>query len=119
MREAIAEGFELLKSSEFNYDLKDVTRVYAEGSVIRSFLVELLLKAFEEFRDLEEVKGYVEDSGEGRWFVEEAVKLGVSTPVIAQALFEPFESRQEELFRNKILAVLRYEFGRHPFKRKD
>ena len=117
--EAIGEGFELLKSSEFNYDLKEVARVYAEGSVIRSFLVELLLKAFEEFGELKEVEGYVEDSGEGRWFVEEAVRRGISTPVIAQALFERFESRQKELFRNKILAVLRYEFGRHPFRRKD
>ncbi len=116
--EAIAEGFELLKNSEFSYDLKEIARVYTEGSVIRSFLVELLLKAFEEFGELEEVEGYVKDSGEGRWFVEEAVKRGVSTPVIAQALFERFESRQRDLFRNKILAVLRYEFGKHSFKRR-
>ena len=117
--EAIAEGFELLKNSEFHYDLKEVARIYSEGSVIRSFLVELLLQAFEEFGELEEIEGYVEDSGEGRWFVEEAVNRGISVPVIAQSLFERFESRKKELFRNKILAVLRYEFGRHPFKRKD
>ncbi len=116
--EAIAEGFELLVSSEFNYDLKEVARVYSEGSVVRSFLMELLLKAFKEFGKLESIEGYVEDSGEGRWFVEEVVRRGVSAPVITQSLFERFESRSKELFRNKILAVLRYEFGKHPFKRK-
>ena len=117
--EAIGEGFELLKNSEFNYDLEEVARVYLEGSVIRSFLIELLLRAFREFGILEEIEGYVADSGEGRWFVEEAVKKGISTPVIAQSLFERFESREGELFRNKILAVLRYEFGGHTFRRKS
>ena len=116
--EAIAEGFELLKNSEFNYDLKEVARVYSEGSIIRSFLIELLVRAFEEFGELEEIEGFVEESGEGRWFVEEAIRRGVSVPVIAQSLFERFESKSKELFRNKVLAVLRYEFGRHPFKRK-
>ncbi|GAB6065314.1 decarboxylating 6-phosphogluconate dehydrogenase [Aquifex pyrophilus] len=117
--EAIGEGFELLKESPYDYDLKEVARVYKEGSIIRSFLMELLEKAFQEFGNLEEVEGYVEDSGEGRWCVKEAVDRGVSLNVIANSLFGRFDSRKKDIFRNKVLAVLRYEFGRHPFRKKD
>lgn len=116
--QAIGEGFEMLKESEYEYDLREVARVYNEGSIIRSFLIELLYKAFEEFGELEEVSGFVEDSGEGRWFVKEAVDRGVPSPSVAISLFSRFESRKEELFRNKVIAILRYEFGRHPFKKK-
>ncbi|AAC06739.1 phosphogluconate dehydrogenase (NAD(+)-dependent, decarboxylating) [Aquifex aeolicus] len=117
--EAIAEGFELLKKSPFDYDLREVARVYSQGSVIRSFLIDLLVKAFEDFGDLEDVEGYVEDSGEGRWCVKESVELGAPIPVIAQSFYERFSSREKDLFKNKVLAVLRYEFGRHRVKKKD
>lgn len=116
--QAIGEGFEMLKESEYEYDLKEVARVYNEGSIIRSFLIELLYKAFKEFGELEDIGGFVEDSGEGRWFVKEAIDRGISSPSIAISLFNRFESRKEELFRNKVIAILRYEFGRHPFKKK-
>ncbi|RUM29904.1 MAG: decarboxylating 6-phosphogluconate dehydrogenase [Aquifex sp.] len=119
MMEAIAEGFEILKRSPFNFNLKEVARVYSKGSVIRSFLIDLLVKAFEDFKNLEDVKGYVEDSGEGRWCVKESLELEAPIPVIAQSLYERFSSREEDLFKNKVLAVLRYEFGRHKVKKKS
>ena len=117
--EAIGEGFELLKESPYDYNLKEVARIYREGSVIRSFLIELLEKAFEDFGNLEEVEGYVEDSGEGRWCVKEAVDRGIALNVIANSLFGRFDSRKRDTFRNKVLAVLRYEFGRHPIKKRS
>jgi len=117
--EAIAEGFELLKLSEFDYDLKEVAKVYKNGSIIRSFLIELLEEVFSKYRNLEDIEDYVHDSGGRRWCIKEAIDKGIALPVIAQALFNRFDSQKEELFRNKILAVLRYEFGRHTFRKKD
>ncbi len=119
MMEAIAEGFELLKESGFNYDLKEVAKLYNKGSVIRSWLMELTQKVFEDFGNLENLKGYVEDTGEGRWTVLEAIKRGVPLPAIAESLFVRFRSRQENSFRDRLLAGLRYEFGRHEVKKKD
>jgi len=117
MMAAIGEGFELLKESEFGYNLKEVAGLFRKGSIIRSFLIELLEEAFSEFGELEEVKGYVEDSGEARWFTEEAVRRGIPASVIVLSLFERFESRRAGSFRDKVVAVLRYEFGGHPVKR--
>ena len=117
--EAIGEGFELLKESGFNYDLKEVARIYNTGSVIRSWLMELVQKSFEEFGELENIKPYVEDTGEGRWTTLEAVYLGVPVPVIALSLFMRFRSRQENSFRDRLLAVLRYQFGRHSIKKHE
>lgn len=117
--EAIGEGFELLKESEFDYDLKKVARVYNMGSVIRSWLLELTERAFEDFGGLEKVEPYVMDTGEGRWTLLEAMQRSVPAPSIAEALFMRFRSRQKESFRDKLLAALRYEFGRHEVKRKD
>ncbi len=119
MMEAIAEGFELLKESGFNYDLKEVARLYNKGSVIRSWLMELTQRVFEDFGNLDNLKGYVEDTGEGRWTVLEAIKRGVPLPAIAESLFVRFRSRQENSFRDRLLAGLRYEFGRHEVKKKD
>ena len=119
MMEAIAEGFELLKESGFEYDLKEVARVYNTGSVIRSWLMELTQRVFEDFGDLEDLKAYVEDTGEGRWTVLEATKRGIPIPVIAESLFMRFRSRQENSFRDRLLAGLRYEFGRHQVKKRD
>ncbi len=117
--QAIGEGFELLKESGFNYDLKEVARIYNTGSVIRSWLMELTQKVFEDFGDLEGIKAYVEDTGEGRWTVEEAIKRAVPVPTIAEALFARFRSRQENSFRDRLLAGLRFEFGRHQVKQKN
>ncbi|MFN4319670.1 MAG: phosphogluconate dehydrogenase (NAD(+)-dependent, decarboxylating) [Aquificaceae bacterium] len=117
--QAIGEGFELLKESGFNYDLKEVARIYNTGSVIRSWLMELTQRVFEDFGDLEDLQAYVEDKGEGRWTVEEAIKRAVPVPTIAEALFARFRSRQKNSFRDRLLAGLRYEFGRHSVKRKD
>ena len=116
--QAIGEGFELLKESGFNYDLKEVARIYNTGSVIRGWLMELTQKVFEDFGNLEALKPYVEDTGEGRWTVEEAIKRAVPVPTIAEALFARFRSRQEKSFRDRLLAGLRYEFGRHEVKRE-
>ncbi|MCS6998499.1 MAG: decarboxylating 6-phosphogluconate dehydrogenase [Aquificaceae bacterium] len=115
--QAIGEGFELLKESGFGYDLKEVARIYNTGSVIRSWLMELTQRVFEDFGGLESLKPYVEDTGEGRWTVEEAINRAVPVPTIAEALFARFRSRQENSFRDRLLAGLRYEFGRHEVKR--
>ncbi|WP_448587418.1 phosphogluconate dehydrogenase (NAD(+)-dependent, decarboxylating) [Thermocrinis sp.] len=117
--EAIGEGFELLKESGFNYDLREVARIYNTGSVIRSWLMELTQRSFEEFGSLEGVKPYVEDTGEGRWTTLEAVDLSVPAPVIALSLFMRFRSRQSNSFRDRLLAVLRYQFGRHAVKKDE
>ncbi len=119
MMEAIAEGFELMKESEFDLDLKEVARIYNNGSVIRSWLMELVEKAFEDFGNLDEIKGYVEDTGEGRWTVIEAINSAVPVPNIADSLFMRFRSRQKDSFRDKLLAALRFEFGGHAVKKDE
>ncbi|MFN3814049.1 MAG: phosphogluconate dehydrogenase (NAD(+)-dependent, decarboxylating) [Aquificaceae bacterium] len=119
LMEAIGEGFELLKESEFNYDLKEVARIYNMGSVIRSWLLELTEMVFEDFGGLEKIEPYVMDTGEGRWTLLEAIHKSVPASTIAEALFMRFRSRQKDSFRDKLLAALRYEFGRHEIKRKD
>jgi 6-phosphogluconate dehydrogenase len=115
MMEAYGEGFEMMKASPYAGDLRlgEVARLWNRGSVIRSWLLELLESAFEKDPDLESVSGYVEDTGEGRWAVEQAIEQGVSAMAIAHSVFKRFESRQKELFSNKVLAVLRREFGGH------
>lgn len=113
--EAYGEGFELLKASPYGKELHlgKVAHLWNQGSVIRSWLLELLESAFEKEPDLSSIKGYVEDSGEGRWSVQQAVESGISAPVIALSLFKRFQSRQEDLFSDKVLAALRREFGGH------
>ena len=119
MMQAIAEGFELMRESDYDLDLKEVARVYTKGSVIRSWLMDLTYKSFEDFGNLEDLEPFVQDSGEGRWTVQTAVELGVPLWVIADALFNRFRSRQSDSFRDKLLSALRYEFGRHEVKKKD
>jgi 6-phosphogluconate dehydrogenase len=117
LMEAYAEGFEILKSSEFELDLKDIAGIWRYGSVVRSWLLELLYDAFEqEGNDLATIAGYVEDSGEGRWTVFEAINESVPAPVIASSLFARFASRQDESFGAKINAALRKQFGGHAVK---
>jgi 6-phosphogluconate dehydrogenase len=114
LMQAYAEGFEVMKSSEFDLDLHEIAGIWRYGSVVRSWLLELLYAAFEkEGRHLEAIRGYVEDSGEGRWTIHEAIAEDVPVPVITAALFARFASRQDESFAAKVNAALRNEFGGH------
>jgi 6-phosphogluconate dehydrogenase len=117
LMQAYAEGFEIMKSSEFELDLHEIAGIWRYGSVVRSWLLELLHGAFEQDgNDLEGIAGYVEDSGEGRWTVFEAVNQSVPAPVITASLFARFASRQDESFGAKINAALRKQFGGHAVK---
>jgi 6-phosphogluconate dehydrogenase len=118
--EAYGEGFEMLKSSPYGdqLNLGQVAHLWNQGSVIRSWLLELLESAFEKDPALSSIRGYVEDSGEGRWTVQQSVEMGVSAPVIALSLFKRFQSRQEDVFSDKVLAALRNEFGGHAVKKQ-
>jgi 6-phosphogluconate dehydrogenase len=113
LMQAYAEGFEILRASEFALDLPTVAGIWRYGSVVRSWLLELLVLAFEEDPDLEKIRGYVEDSGEGRWTVFEAINESVPAGVIALSLFARFASRQDESFAAKVNAALRNQFGGH------
>lgn len=115
MMEAYAEGFELLNESEYGggIDLHGVARLWNRGSVVRSWLLELLEGAFKDGGRLEGISGYVEDSGEGRWAVKDAVDRGVPMPVITEALYARFNSRRQDSFAAKVLAALRHSFGGH------
>jgi len=114
--QAYAEGFELLHASPYELDLAQLARLWNRGSVVRSWLLELTEKALAADPDLASVKGYVEDSGEGRWTVLEAVERGVPLPVISPSLLTRFRSRQEDSFGAKVIAALRREFGGHAVK---
>ena len=117
LMQAYAEGFEIMKASEFELDLHEIAGIWRYGSVVRSWLLELLYNAFEqEGNELESIAGYVEDSGEGRWTIFEAINESVPAPVIASSLFARFASRQEESFGAKINAALRKQFGGHAVK---
>ncbi len=116
MLEAYAEGFELLHASPYELDLRQLARLWNQGSVIRSWLLELAERALEGDAELSGIKGYVEDSGEGRWTVLESVEREVPAPVLAYSLFARFRSRQEESFGAKLIAALRREFGGHRVK---
>jgi 6-phosphogluconate dehydrogenase len=117
LMQSYAEGFELMSASEFQLDLGGVAELWRHGSVVRSWLLELLARAFEENPGLEGIRGYVEDSGEGRWTVDEAVRTAVPLPAITAALYARFASRQEESFAAKVNAALREQFGGHAVKR--
>jgi 6-phosphogluconate dehydrogenase len=117
LMQAYAEGFDVMSSSEFNLDLHEIAGIWRYGSVVRSWLLELLHTALEnEGNDLEHIAGYVEDSGEGRWTVFEAINESVPAPVISAALFARFASREDESFAAKINAALRNQFGGHAVK---
>jgi 6-phosphogluconate dehydrogenase len=120
MLQAYGEGFEIMHSKkEYNLDLRKISQLWNHGSVVRSWLLELAENAFQKEPHLESIKGYVEDSGEGRWTVYEAIEQNVPAPGITLSLLERFRSRQEESFSAKVIAALRNEFGRHPVKKKD
>ncbi len=117
MLQAYGEGFELLKASEFHLDLGRIAHLWNQGSVVRSWLLELAERAFEKDPQLSSIKGYVEDSGEGRWTVVEAIEKSVPAPVLMLSLFARFASRQEDSFSAKVIAALRNEFGGHAVKK--
>ena len=117
LMQAYAEGFELMNASEFDLDLGAVAELWRHGSVVRSWLLDLLARAFEENPGLEGIRGYVEDSGEGRWTVDEAVRTAVPLPAVTAALYARFASRQEESFAAKVNAALREQFGGHAVRR--
>jgi 6-phosphogluconate dehydrogenase len=117
LMQAYAEGFEVMAKSEFGLDLGEIAGIWRYGSVVRSWLLELLHDALEKGgNDLPHIKGFVEDSGEGRWTIAEAIAEDVPVPVITAALFARLASRQEESFAAKITAALRNEFGGHAVK---
>ncbi len=113
---AYGEGFEILERSEFDLDLLQVASIWRYGSVVRSWLLELLRDALERDPKLASLRGYVEDSGEGRWTVQAAIDEDVPAPITALALFARFASRQDESFAAKVIAALRNEFGGHAVK---
>ncbi|HYM50225.1 MAG TPA: decarboxylating 6-phosphogluconate dehydrogenase [Candidatus Limnocylindrales bacterium] len=114
--EAYGEGFEILKKSPYPYDMRQLAALWNHGSVIRSWLLELAEAAFTKDPNLSRIQGYVEDSGEGRWTIQEALDHAVPAPALALSLFARFRSREQDTFRDKVLAALRNEFGGHPVK---
>jgi 6-phosphogluconate dehydrogenase len=113
MMAAYGEGFELLAGSKFDLDLHQVSALWNRGSVVRSWLLELTERAFEREPRLESIKGFVQDSGEGRWTVQEGLDQDVPLPIITLSLMRRFASRQQESFSAKVQAALRNEFGGH------
>ena len=113
MMQAYAEGFEILERSPFGLDLRQVGELWNHGSVIRSWLLELAVRAFEEDPKLEALRGHVEDTGEGRWTIEAAIEEDVPAPVITSSLFSRLYSRDADAFSWRVLAALRKQFGGH------
>ena len=119
MMQAYAEGFALLEKSDFGLDLRAIAHLWNQGSVVRSWLLELAELALEKDPKLTEIRGYVEDSGEGRWTVQDAIEKDVPAPAITLALFARFRSREEDSFTDRFLAALRNAFGGHAVKRRE
>jgi len=115
MMQAYGEGFAIMEASVYNesLDYAKVSHLWNQGSVVRSWLLELAESAFDKDSRLDDIRGHVDDSGEGRWTVQQAVETGVSAPVIALSLFNRFQSRKNDAFENRVLAALRREFGGH------
>lgn len=118
MMQSIAEGFEVLNKSEFDFNYQDIAKVWNHGSVVRSWLMELTESAFSKDKNLDSIKGIMHSSGEGKWTVEAALDLGVPTPVIALSLFMRYRSLEDDTFTGKVIAALRNEFGGHKVERK-
>lgn len=119
MLEAYGEGFEILEASPYRecLDYARIAHLWNQGSVIRSWLLELAERAFEKDGRLSAIRGYVEDSGEGRWTVQQAIETSVAAPVISLSLLQRFRSRKEETFSDKVIAALRREFGGHAVRK--
>ncbi len=119
MMQAIAEGFDLLEASPFELDYVDISKMWNHGSIIESNLMGNIYDAFSKDVHLDEITGRVDDSGEGMWTIEEALKLKVSIPVITQSLFSRYKSRDEAQFAEKVVAAMRKEFGGHAVYKKQ
>ncbi|HET7453755.1 MAG TPA: decarboxylating 6-phosphogluconate dehydrogenase, partial [Thermoanaerobaculia bacterium] len=117
MLQGLGEGFEILNASEFSLDLPQIAGIWRYGSVVRSWLLDLLADALGKDPKLERIKGWVEDSGEGRWTLKEAIDHAVPAPALADALFARFRSRQADSFAARAIAALRNEFGGHAVKK--
>jgi 6-phosphogluconate dehydrogenase len=113
MLQAYAEGFAILHAAPFRLDLRAISALWNHGSVVRSWLLELAERAFAGDPDLRTIQGYVQDSGEGRWTVQQAIEQDVPAPVITLSLLQRFRSREEENFGDKVIAALRHQFGGH------
>jgi 6-phosphogluconate dehydrogenase len=116
MMQSYAEGFEILKASDYHYDLAKLSHLWNQGSVVRSWLLELAELAFEKDPGLEKIRGWVDDSGEGRWTVQEAIDRDIPAEVLTLSLMRRFRSRQDNTFTDRVLAALRNEFGGHAVK---
>ncbi|HET7725897.1 MAG TPA: decarboxylating 6-phosphogluconate dehydrogenase [Candidatus Limnocylindrales bacterium] len=116
LMQAYAEGFEIMHASDYHLDLAAIASLWNHGSVVRSWLLELLERALQDDQDLASLKGWVADSGEGRWTVQEAIDKDVPAPVITLSLLTRFRSRQDDSYGAKVLAALRNEFGGHAVK---
>jgi 6-phosphogluconate dehydrogenase len=116
LMQAYGEGFEILRASQFKYDLHQLASIWRYGSVIRSWLLDLIVRAFDEDPDLDKIRGWVEDTGEGRWTVQAAIDENIPAPVITLSLMSRFASRQDESFSAKVVAALRNQFGGHAVK---
>lgn len=120
MMQSFAEGFELLEAKqEMNLDLQQISEIWQHGSVVRSWLLDLISDAFSENQSLSTLSDYVDDSGEGRWTVHDSIDLAVPTPVLTLALQMRFRSRQESAFSGKVLNAMRAGFGGHSIRKKD
>jgi 6-phosphogluconate dehydrogenase len=118
MMQSFAEGYELLNKKDIIKDVHGTFKAWQRGTVVRSWLLDLLVRALEEDPNLDRIRGYVEDSGEGRWTVEEAIANGVPMPAITASLFARFASRQDDSDAMKAVAALRQQFGGHAVKEK-
>ena len=116
---AYGEGFEILHTSPFPVDLKRVAELWRSGSVVRSWILDLLATALDRDPELEQIRGYVQDSGEGRWTVQAAMDQATPAPLTALSLFARFASRQDESYAAKVVAALRQEFGGHAVRSED
>lgn len=119
MMQAIGEGFEVLEKSPYNYDFAEVARVWANGSVIRGWLMDLTERAFRKDAKLDEIRGVMHSSGEGKWTLETALDLQAATPVIAMSLLMRYRSLEQDSFHGKVVAALRNEFGGHAVEKKE
>jgi 6-phosphogluconate dehydrogenase len=119
LMQAYAEGFELLAASDVVNDVPATIKAWSRGTVVRSWLLDLLVRALEEDPELEHLRGYVSDSGEGRWTVEESINNAVPTPVITASLFARFASRQDDSPAMKAVAALRNQFGGHSVQKSE
>jgi 6-phosphogluconate dehydrogenase len=119
LMQAYAEGFELMHESEFDVDVAAVAELWRHGSVVRSWLLDLTARALEEDKDLSGLEAWVDDSGEGRWTLHEAVDRAVPVPALSAALFTRFRSRDASPFAERLLAAMRHQFGGHAVKKSD